>query len=103
MPPNERSIKQLDGLSPDQMYELMSNSFSGSSPVLLKENIPNSTWQRIPFFHLMQLLLKIVEAQGEMKLTPQGRLKVKVLRELYDTRLLPDRAIESGITKRLLE
>lgn len=100
---NNSPIDDFLGLSPNQMHHLIYDAFSDNSPVQFRNDIDDTTLDRIPLFRIVEEYLKIIQRDKQIKLTPLGALPRKVLVELYDKQLLPDRFIESGITKLMRE
>jgi hypothetical protein len=96
---NNSPSERLSGLSPIQFFELTHNSFLPNSPVKLRENIPQEIYDQIPFLRLVESFLSIVKRENGLKLTPTGRIPVKVLLELYSQKYILDELIEKGINK----
>lgn len=96
---NNSPQDKFSGLSPCQTYEIINNPFSENSPIKFTNNIDNNILDRIPFFKITEELLKIIQRDKFIKLTPLGALLKKVMVELYDYKFIPDERIESGLTK----
>ncbi|MBC7507249.1 MAG: hypothetical protein H7320_00645 [Ferruginibacter sp.] len=87
------------GLTPNQVHDLMYNTFSPDSPLKLNAGIPDEILNEIPFYRLTEEFLKIIQRDGAIKLTPLGALPKKLLQELYEHKFILERVIESGISK----
>ena len=97
---NAAPLDDFCGLSPDEMHRLIYKPFfpDGTCPLKLCPSIEESTLGKIPFFRLTEEMLRIVEREGSIKLTPAlGALPRKVIRELYAHKLITEEFIESGI------
>lgn len=70
-----------------------------NSPVKLGEGLSHEIYDQIPFLKLVVTFLAIVEREGGLKLTPTGRIPVKILVELYSYNFICDDLIERGINK----
>lgn len=86
----------FDGLSPNQIHELLYGEI-GTGIVKINEIKEEKT--EIPILKQIFAFLEIVIRENGIKLTPAGYLPVKIIKELYDQRILMDEDIESGITK----
>lgn len=93
---NSRSLQQFDGYSSADMHRLLYQFFSDDCPVRLKK-MPGAHYERIPIYRQVFYLARVIENAGELKLTKQGSLPVKVVKELYDQEFLKDDLIEQGI------
>jgi hypothetical protein len=87
------------GMTLNEIRNLLYSPFDDFSPLKINSNIDNDTLNNIPFFRLTEELLKIVQREKFIKLTPLGALPKKVLQELYDYRFIKERFIEIGISK----
>jgi len=96
---NNIPIEDFLGLSPNQVHDLIYDSYGNNSPVQFRNDIDDETLDQIPLFRLVEDYLKIIQRDKQIKLTPLGALPKKVIVELYDKRFLLDYFIESGITK----
>lgn len=96
---NNAPIAEFLGLSPAQMQHLLYEAFDSSSPIQFRNDIADKTLDRIPLFRIAEEYLKIIQRDQQIKLTPLGALPKKVMVELYEKKFLPDRFIESGLTK----
>jgi hypothetical protein len=95
--------EEIEGLTLNQMHNVVHNLFGMTCPVFLKDVISDNTLNQIKFFRLCEEFLKIVQRESVLKLTPKSMLQLKVVRELYEHRFIPDYAIETGISKSFSE
>ena len=96
---NNSPLAKLSGLSPIQTHELIYNPLGENSCIKFSSTIDYETLDEIPFFRICEELLKIIQRDGFIKLTPLGALPKKILAELYHFKFIIDENIESGINK----
>ena len=96
---NNSPLEKLSGLTPNQTHELIYNPLGDNSCIKFNNNINSEILDKIPFFRISEVLLKIIERDGFLRLTPLGALPKKILVELYDYKFILDRHIESGLNK----
>src|SRR5689334_3189016 len=96
---NDTPLDDFCGLTSREMHQLLYYPYGKNSPLQVRSDIGDETLDGIPFFRLMEELLRIIRREGFIRLTPLGALPRKVLQELYSHRLLPEEFIESGIVK----
>lgn len=96
---NNSTLERLSGLSPIQAHELIYNPLGENSCIKFSSHITNEILDQIPFFRISEELLKIIQRDGFIKLTPIGALPKKFLVELYGSKFILDYHIESGINK----
>ncbi len=75
------------------------NPLGENSFVKFSSNINTEILNQIPFFKISEALLKIIQRDGFIKLTPLGALPKKTLVELYDFKFIVEYSIESGTYK----
>jgi hypothetical protein len=85
------------GLSPNDMHDLLYNTFGEDSPLKISASLSDEILDHIPFFRLTEEFLKLLARDKKIKLTPLGALPKKVLTELYTHRLILSEGVESGI------
>lgn len=100
---NQQPNPDFEGLSPEQMHTLLSDPWGGSSVVRLKDELPDSLLDQIPFLVLMEDLYQQLLTNPPLKLTPKGNLPLVLCRNLYERKLLVQDDIERGITKKISE
>ena len=100
---NTSTIREFEGLTPQQMQSVLYDLFGENCPIILHDKLSNETLDEIKFFRLCEEFLKIIQRENALKLTPKGNLQKKVVIELYEHRLITDFAIESGIFKNFIE
>lgn len=87
------------GLTPNEMHDLLYDTFNDKAPVQFRDDIDDTTLNQIPLFRILEDFLNVIQRDKHIKLTPLGALPKKVMVELYDKRYLLDELIESGINK----
>lgn len=93
---NSAPVDDFDGLTPEEMYNMLYYPFSEQCPVKLKENIDINDLKSSPIFNVALDLLVCIHQQDGLKLTPNGNLQRQVMKDLYEKKHLPDEIIESG-------
>ncbi len=96
---NNTPVDEFCGLTPTEIDHLLYEPFGEASILKFQTEIDDTTLDRIPFFRICEELLRIVQREGFIKLTPLGALQRKVLQELYAHRFILEEFIESGISK----
>lgn len=96
---NASPVADFEGLSPNEMSQLLYHPFEEDSPVQYEAAVTKETLGELPFFRLFRIYLEHIDKEGELKLTARGNLPRTLVRLLYDTKLLPEQPIESGIVK----
>src|ERR1035437_1811869 len=94
---NNIPVADFDGFTASEMDRIIYFPFEDNCPikmnVLTKEIIVN----QCPIFNiLIQFLSRIGEG---IKLTAKGNLSVKIIKDIYDLKILPDDSIARGIGK----
>ncbi len=95
---NNLSIPEFEDYSPNEMQYILNNPFEENSPVGLLR-LSESDYDDIPILNQIKYLLRIIENNGELKLTANGFLPVKVVSDIYNRGFIKDDLIESGISK----
>jgi hypothetical protein len=96
---NNAPLDEFAGLTPNEMEALLYDPLGERSPIALRPDLSAQTLDSIPYFRLTEEMLRMVQREGTIKLTPLGALPKKFLHELYDQQILLERALEEGITK----
>ena len=96
---NNSPLQEFLGLSLNQMHSLLYETFTADSPVQLSNDIDEGTLDQIPLFLIGEAVMKVIEREQQIKLTPLGALPKKVVVEVYDKRFLIDELIAKGIYK----
>lgn len=94
---NNMPVADFDGFTPSEMDRIIYFPFEDNCPikmnVLTKEAIVN----QCPIFNILyEFLSRIGEG---IKLTEKGNLPVKIIKDIYDLKILPDDSIEHGVGK----
>ena len=80
---NQRSLPLAEGLSPEQLHQLLHFLFTERSIVRLSASIPDDVALKSPLLNLCICYLQIIQREKEMKLTKTGALPMKIVNELY--------------------
>ena len=95
---NNLGLPEFEGYSPIEMQYILYDTFGENSPIqLLKLTEPG--YQNIPILNQIKYLSKLIEKQGEIKLTNKGFLPTKIVSDIYKQGYIKDEFIESGISK----
>src|SRR5690349_12547278 len=84
---NAEGLKDFDGLSPNQMTNLLYTPFAPGGIIQFQDNI-DAHANEVPFFKLSEILLREIEQVGKLKLTAKGNLPVNVCQLLCDQNLI---------------
>lgn len=95
---NESAHPDFDGLSPAKMHRLQQRPLEVGSVVRWQKDIPAEKLSGAPMLALVAFLMERL-AEKETKLTATGNLPSKIVREMYDLRLLPEEFVDTGLTK----
>lgn len=95
---NRRDNPNIDGLSRDQFYGLLYDTFEPESMLSLSI-LPSAEYNQIPLLNQVRYFLELISQLKEIKLTKTGSLPVKIVRQIYDQRFILDEHIESGVSK----
>ena len=96
---NNSPVADFENLSPINFHYILYDTYNEKSPVHFQKNIDNKTLDKVSLFRVAEDLIKIIEREKFIKLTPLGALPKKVMVEIYDKKYIYDELIESGITK----
>jgi hypothetical protein len=80
------------------MQYILYDTFGENSPIQLLK-LTESDYQNIPILNQIKYLLKLIDKQGEIKLTNKGFLPTKIVSDIYKQGFIKDEFIESGISK----
>jgi hypothetical protein len=95
---NNRAVPEFEGLSPNNMLDVLHDPFGEDCPIQFKElNVVD--YNDIPMFCLSKYMANIIRNSGELKLTEKGFLPVKIVAELYAQGFIKEYFIESGLSK----
>src|SRR5690606_40106059 len=85
--------ENLLGLSYRDLLALQIFPFAQTSPLKIRKHISVEVLDKLPFFRLCEDVLAIVAREKSIKLTPKGKLPLKVVRELYENGVYTDEEI----------
>lgn len=94
---NNAPREYFEGYSSIDMHMIIHSTFDKNSPIQLRA-MTTQEYAQIPIMRQIKHLTQIVSQNGQIKLTSAGYLPVKIVQDLYPLGL-PDKMIESGITK----
>lgn len=92
-------VDEYDGLSTNIIKMMLSSIFASTSMVRLREDIDDETRKGVPVFKIVRDYLKILEREGEIKLTKIGNLPPKYVKEIYEVNNIKEFMIEKGHSK----
>lgn len=95
---NHQKLSSFEGLSPSQMHQLLYDPLGEESPIQLDLSNP-ALFDNMPLFNLINYLGRILDREGELKLTQTGRLPIRVVSELYEQKYMAEYYIEKGFQK----
>lgn len=95
---NNQPIDDFEGYSPTEMQVILYDFFNPKCPVQIQE-LKHRDYSNIPLLNQVKFLLKIIQENGELKLTKKGNLPTKVVADIYNQGYLKEDFIESGISK----
>ena len=79
---NTKSIAKFNGFTAEQMFQMINSPLGKECPVQLRK-LSNSEIEEIPFLKQALYLLRSL-SEKELKLTPQGYIPPKLVKELYE-------------------
>jgi hypothetical protein len=95
---DNKPLDEFCGMTFNEIRNLLYSPFDDTSPLKINSDIDDDTLNTIPFFRLTEELLKIVQREKFIKLTPLGALPKKILRELYEYKFIPEFLIQAGLS-----
>lgn len=96
---NNSPIEEFEGRSPSEMAYILYKPFDSASPFQFKKHADKELLQNIPFIKLTHYFLQLIRDQEPLKLTVQDNLPVKIVKKIYEQRILTEEFIETGISK----
>lgn len=96
---NNAPIEDFENLSANDFHFLIYDTYGENSPVHFKKNIEKDALDKVSLFRVAEDLIRIIDREKFIKLTPLGALPKKVLVELYEHQHIFDELIEAGISK----
>lgn len=95
---NQKSVKDFEGYSPDEMHFILYDFFSAKCPVQLQK-LSDKEYTQIPMLSQIKFLIDRIKDKKGLKLTATGNLPTKVVKELYGQGFLKDYFAEKGLAK----
>ena len=96
---NQTPLEDFDNLSPEDMFNIVYNTFEKECPIQYKSSIDEAIFDDIPFLNLTEYYLNLILQSKEIKLTQKGNLPTKIVHELYDKGFIKENLIEEGFQK----
>ncbi|MCX6277301.1 MAG: hypothetical protein NT004_04290 [Bacteroidetes bacterium] len=100
---NNTPQEDFCGMTPSEIHHLIYDGWTDKSPIRLQPAIADETIEIIPFFRVVEELVRIIKRDEPVKLTARGFLPVKIPRELYNFRFIPEWYIDLRQAKVLRE
>jgi hypothetical protein len=100
---NNAPRDDAEGLSPQQMYQLVGLLFEKGTIITLNPKIPDELALTSPFLRICIHMLKAIPEDKPLKLTATGALPRWLVQEIYNTRVFPTHYIEMGFQSLLKE
>lgn len=97
---NQQSIADTEGLSPNQLQNLLYSLFGEQSLVCLNQNLSDEVALQSPLLKLLIDFLQIIRREESLKLTKTGALPLKIVAELYSKRHIVEKVWSSEINVR---
>lgn len=98
---NNAPKDKFDGLSSEQIYNLLNLLWSSSSLIEINK-LSDDEFAQIPLFRQIERLVSLLQEKGSIKMTTTGSLPMSVVREVYSVGI-SNWYIEEHQTKRLTE
>lgn len=92
-------MDDFEGFSPSQMSSLLYDPFGPSSGIGITNNLSKNILLKIPAFEIALEIFKAVHENEGIKPTKTGNLPVKIIKNIYNKRILPENDIEKGYSK----
>ncbi|HEX2866879.1 MAG TPA: hypothetical protein VHO03_07540 [Ignavibacteriales bacterium] len=93
---NNMPVDDFDGLSANQMEQLLYHPFEGDTVVKFAAKAKFGIFVESPLFIIAWELLNTISESGGIKLTSKGYLPLKLVKSIYDKGYFPDDDIETG-------
>ncbi len=95
---NNTPLPECEGFTPMQMHKIIYYPFDENCPIKINKLNNEVLTSESPILKIILELLFIIKAK-KIKLTQNGNLPLKVIKEIYSQKYLPERWIENGIVK----
>ena len=99
---NHRPIPDFEGYSPAEMHAILHFTFEESSPISLRK-LEDADCRKIPLLNQVKYLAKLIEGEGELKLTKLGFLPIKVVAEIYGQDFIQEKYVDRRRLKQFKE
>lgn len=95
---NNSPVEDFEGYSANEMEYILYHTFEKESPIKIRK-LEEDEYSEMPLFNQVRYLLKIIEKEGELKLTKLGYLPPKIVIEIYEQGFIKDYSVEKGLAK----
>lgn len=95
---NNTPVEDFEGYSANEMEFILYHTFEKESPIQIMK-LEDEEYAEIPLFNQVRYLLKIIEKEGELKLTKLGYLPPKIVIDVYEQGYIKDSFVERGYSK----
>lgn len=95
---NNTPVDDFEGYSANEMEFILYHTFEKESPIQITK-LKDEEYAEMPLFNQVRYLLKIIEKEGELKLTKLGYLPPKIVIEIYEQGFIKDYSVENGLAK----
>lgn len=93
---NNKPLEDFHGRSPQEMEYLFHMPYHMDSPMQIIDEIDEGILLKVPIVEIALCLMKTIDESSGIKLTANGNLPLKVVKQLYDLRNFPSELIDSG-------
>jgi hypothetical protein len=93
---NNAPREDAEGLTPQQLHQLLGLLFQKGTLITLNPNIPDELALTSPFLRMCMHILNAIPDDKPLKLTATGALPRWLVQEVYQTGVLPEYFIERG-------
>ncbi len=95
---NNISVPDFDEFSLFEMHKIIYSPFDDDCPIKINILSLETILSQCPIFNILIGFLSRI-GEENIKLTTKGNLPIKVIKDIYNLNLLPDKYIENGISK----
>jgi predicted transcriptional regulator len=89
-----RGISEFEGYSAIEMESILYEPFEKNSPIQLLK-MSEAEYNNVPILNQIKYFLKLIEREGELRLTAKGFLPRKIVFEIYNQKFLKE--AEEGV------
>jgi hypothetical protein len=100
---NSMPMDIYEGRSSIEMEYLVNSPFCENSPFMLATGYDKEILQHVPFFCLVKYLLKYIDNVKALKLTAQGNLPTKIVKEMVNLNIIHEPWLDEKANKQIKE